>query len=97
MRLFSILFVTLFIGAGCANERAASTRHTRKEIVQIAIAFAKKSGRDLDGFRAPQVWDYEPRFGWWVMFREKPPENPGGDMIVSVDDSSGVAQFIPTR
>jgi hypothetical protein len=100
MRLFSTLLVGMCILSGCASEPAASTGHTQREheIVQTAIAFAQKSGCHLDDYRAPNLWGYDSRFGdWWVVFREKPPEHPGGDIIVSIDDSSGVPQFIPTR
>lgn len=94
MRFFAPLLIAPLVLAGCASERVASTQHTRREIVQIAVAVAQKSGCHLDDYKAPRP-NYDPRFGdWWVMFPQKPPGFPGGDIIVSVDDSSGVAKFI---
>jgi hypothetical protein len=98
MRFLAPLLILLLVLAGCASERLPATRLTRHEVMQIAIAFAQKSGCHLDGYRAPHVWGYNSQLGdWWVTFREKPPEHPDGDIMVSVDDASGVAEFLPSR
>jgi hypothetical protein len=98
MRFFCTLLVALFTLAGCASERVASGCHTRHEVIQIAMAFAQRSGFHLDDYGAPRasfVLDSGDHSGdWWVVFPEKPPQHPDSDIIVSVDDSSAVARFI---
>jgi len=97
MRLFATLLIALLVMVGCTSERLESKRLTQREVTQIAIAFAQRSGLDLDNHRAPRA-DFQPALGnWWVMFSEKPPGHPGGDIIVLVNDTNGVAELFPSR
>jgi hypothetical protein len=89
--------VVLSVFVGCADERRSPTTHTLYEAKQIAVLFAQKSGRDLGGYKLSQAY-YESRFrDWWIIFQEKPPQHPGGDIIISVDDASGEATLVPSR
>ena len=97
MRRLNPFIVVSLLLIGCASKHIDSAKLTEKEAIQVAVSFAQKSAHQIDYYRAPRA-SYSARSkDWWVWFYEKPPGHPGGDMIISVDDLTGAAEFVPTR
>jgi hypothetical protein len=94
-RRLSIGLVVLLL-AGCASAPTRSARLSKREAVRIATALAVREGAHLEGFKAPRVsYDSEER-RWHILFDQKPPAVPGGDIFIEVDDETGVGRLIPT-
>ena len=83
--------------AGCTSmPTGPAPRLNKVEAVRIATTLAQHEGAELEHFIAPRVHFDSVEHRWYILFDQKPPAVPGGDIFIEVDDETGVGTLIPS-
>jgi hypothetical protein len=104
----SILLLTLSAGVfadapdepwNCEKGRGSPVSGTslRKpsEVIEIAVAAAKKGGWELAKYRQSSICFRSDRPGQWTVFFEGLERRPGNHFLVSVRDDTGTTKILP--